>query len=117
MFVDTRSAQELGSYLDLAVTAVKLTAQNMANVDTPGYEARGIDFEDEMRAALAGGSGVGSPRVVHEQGLISRPDGNNVSMDRESLNLAEEQLKFRTGVGLLQLQHQMLLNAIHADSK
>lgn len=117
MFVDTRTAQQLGSYLDLATTEAKLTAQNMANVDTPGYQAAGIDFEGEMRVALAGGSGAAAPRVVHEQGLVSRPDGNNVSMDRESLDMAEAQLKFRTGISLLHLQHQMVLNAIHADSK
>ena len=54
---------------------------------------------------------------MHEQGLISRPDGNNVSMDRESLNLAEEQLKFRTGVALLRTQYQIIMDAVRADSK
>ena len=39
-------------------------------------------------------------------GLIARPDGNNVSMDRESLNLAEAQLKFKTGVALLRQEYQ-----------
>jgi flagellar basal-body rod protein FlgB len=50
-----------------------------------------------------------------EDGLIARPDGNNVSMDRESLNLAEAQLKFRTGVAVLRQQYQMVMDAIHAD--
>ncbi len=57
-------------------------------------------------------------RAVHvglEDGLIARPDGNNVSMDRESLNLAEAQLKFRTGVAVLRQQYQMVMDAIHAD--
>lgn len=117
MIIETRSAEQLGRYLDLAMTSAKLTAQNMANVDTPGYQAAGIDFDAEMRAALSGTGTPGSPQVIHEPGLVSRPDGNNVSMDRESLNLAEVQLKFRTGVGLLRLQHQMVLDAIHADGK
>ena len=30
-----------------------------------------------------------------------RPDGNNVSMDREGLHMAEVQLRFRTGVALM----------------
>ena len=48
---------------------------------------------------------------------MARPDGNNVSMDRESLNLAEAQLKFRTGVALLRQQYQMSMDAIHVAGK
>ena len=57
------------------------------------------------------------PNSFFEDGLVARPDGNNVSMDRESLNLAEAQLKFRTGVALLRQQYQMTTDAIHADGK
>jgi flagellar basal-body rod protein FlgB len=113
-------SEGLAHYLDLAAQETKLTAQNMANIDTPGYRAVGIDFEGEMRAALSGrdaGSSAQSPRVRLEDGLVSRPDGNNVSMDREGLNLAEAQLKYRTGVALLRQQYQMTLDAIRADSK
>jgi flagellar basal-body rod protein FlgC len=48
-------------------------------------------------------------------GLIARPDGNNVSLDREGLNLAEAQLKFKTGVALLHQEYQRMMDAIHAD--
>ena len=54
-------------------------------------------------------------RVKAVDGLIARPDGNNVSMDRESLNLAEAQLKFKTGVALLRQEYQRVMDAIHAD--
>ena len=56
-------------------------------------------------------------RLKPVDGLIARPDGNNVSMDRESLNLAEAQLKFKTGVALIRQEYQRILDAIHADSK
>jgi flagellar basal-body rod protein FlgB len=56
-------------------------------------------------------------RVKAVDGLITRPDGNNVSMDRESLNLAEAQLKFKVGVALLRIENQTVLDAIHADGK
>jgi flagellar basal-body rod protein FlgB len=36
-------------------------------------------------------------------------------MDREGLHLAESQLKFRTGVALLRLENQRIMDAIHAD--
>ena len=90
----------------------------MANIDTPGYHTVGMDFEAEMRDALEGVDG-GRPsrpvRVRNVDGLIARPDGNNVSMDREGLNLAEAQLKFKVGVAVLREQNQLVLDAIHAD--
>jgi len=54
-------------------------------------------------------------RLKAVDGLIARPDGNNVSLDREGLNLAEAQLKFKTGVALLRQEYQRILDAIHAD--
>ncbi len=116
--VETRTSEQVGRYLDLAVSETKLAAANMANVDTPGYLAKGMDFGGEMRAALKGVDAGTAPAALHvqlEDGLVARPDGNNVSMDRESLNLAAAQLRFRTGVALLRQQYQQVMDAIHAD--
>lgn len=117
MQVETRLSDQLARYLDLAVSETKLTAANMANVDTPGYQTQGFDFEAEMRSALAGldAGKTAAPHVHNVDGLIARPDGNNVSMDREGLKLAEAQLKFKTGVALMRLENQRVMDAIHAD--
>lgn len=117
MQVETRLSDQLARYLDLAVSETKLTAANMANVDTPGYQTQGFDFEAEMRSALAGldAGKTAAPHVHNVDGLIARPDGNNVSMDREGLELAEAQLKFKTGVALMRLENQRVMDAIHAD--
>jgi flagellar basal-body rod protein FlgB len=116
--IETRLSDQIGRYLDLATSEAKLTAANMANIDTPGYKTLGMDFESEMRGALAGveqGNPSGPVHVEPVDGLIARPDGNNVSMDREGLNLAEAQLKFKTGVALLHQEYQRIMDAIHAD--
>jgi flagellar basal-body rod protein FlgB len=120
MEIETRLSEQLTRYLDLASDEAKLTAANMANIDTPGYRAVGMDFEAEMREALGSVDQGRTPRPVRLKavdGLVARPDGNNVSMDREGLNLAEAQLKFKTGVALLRQQYQMVMDAIHADGK
>jgi flagellar basal-body rod protein FlgB len=118
--VETRLSDQIARYLDLAASEAKLSAANMANIDTPGFQTQGMDFEAEMRDALNGaeeGRNARPVRIRAVAGLIARPDGNNVSMDRESLNLAEAQLKFKTGVALLREEYQRVLDAIHADSK
>ena len=118
MGIETRLSDEITRYLDLAVSEAKLTAANMANIDTPGYRAMGMDFEAEMREAIADVDQGRAPRHVRVRevdGLVSRPDGNDVSVDREGLNLAEAQLKFKTGIALLHEEYQRVMDAIHAD--
>ena len=120
MEIATRLSNEIARYLDLNTREIQLTAANMANIDTPGYRAVGMDFEAEMRQVMAGVDGndtLAAPQVFQVDGLIVRPDGNDVSMDRESLNLAQAQLKFKVGVALLRGENQAVMDAIHADSK
>ena len=123
MEIATRLSNEIARYLDLGTREIQLTASNMANIDTPGFRAEGMDFEAEMRQAMAGIDAAGgnapslAPRIFQVDGLIVRPDGNDVSMDRESLNLAAAQLKFKTGVALLKREYTRVMDAIHADAK
>lgn len=116
--IETRLSDQLAQYVNLAANQAKLTANNMANIDTPGYHTKGLDFDAEMRSALQASDEDKRPGPTHVlavDGLVARPDGNNVSMDREGLKLAESQLKFRTGVALLKHEFQNVLNAIHSD--
>jgi flagellar basal-body rod protein FlgB len=119
MQVTTATSDALQKYLDLASDQMKLTAANMANVDTPGYKTQGFDFAQEFSRAL-GTSAVerdGGEGCRMCEGLTARPDGNNVSMDREGMQLAKAQLEFRAGVSLLRSQYTRVMDAIHADSK
>lgn len=120
MEIATPLSNEIARYLDLNTRQMQLTTANMANIDTPGYRAVGMDFEAEMRQAMTrvkSGEAPREPQVMAVDGLIVRPDGNNVSMDRESLNLAQEQEKFKLGVALLRGQYSAIMNVIHADAK
>lgn len=125
----TPVAEAVSRYLDLSSLELKVTAQNMANVDTPGYRTVGFDFASEMAQSLDGlsrrekasgldaGSWDESPAVGPVGGLLERPDGNDVSMDREGLKMAEAQLQFRTGIELLRHEFTRVLDAIHEDGK
>ncbi len=101
-------------YLDLVTFRHELISSNLANVDTPGYRTQDIDFEGEIRRAeqrLEGGSV--SPHVQQVKGLIERPDGNNVSLERETMALARVQLQYRAGVELLRNEIHELQSAIN----
>lgn len=123
MQLSTPISEALGRFLDLASDQMKLTAANMANVDTPGYKTEGFDFEQEFARQMnavplslgANGLGALDPEVSVVNGLVARPDGNNVSMDREGLELAKAQLRFRLGVQLIKGEFSQVLSAIHAS--
>lgn len=112
-------AEALGRYLDLASDQMKLTAGNMANIDTPGYKTQGFDFEQEfarqLNTARSGLNELPDPQVTAVDELVARPDGNNVSMDHEAMELAKAQLRFRLGVQLLKGEFAQVLSAIHAS--
>jgi flagellar basal-body rod protein FlgB len=103
----------LSRFLDLAAKRQELITSNIANVDTPGYRTKDIDFQGEMQRALAGdGADTSQPFVQEVPGLLSRPDGNNVSVDRESLLLSEVQLQFSIAEQILKSEFRNLRIAI-----
>ncbi|MGI6318094.1 MAG: flagellar basal body rod protein FlgB [Firmicutes bacterium] len=92
--------------LDRASLQHKVTAQNIANLNTPGYKRSYIEFSEELnRAKLslkrtnprhlpAGGAQSEEPQVRVEGGTAMRTDGNNVDLDREMLDLVTNQLRY-----------------------
>jgi flagellar basal-body rod protein FlgB len=97
----------------------------MANVDTPGYHTRDINFEGELHKAMNGVLGESedgtrtfqmNPVVQEVPGLMERPDGNNVSLDREGLLMSETQLQYQIGIQLIKHQFHQMLSAISGGS-
>lgn len=110
---DTPMVTQLESYLTATTTRQGLIAGNMANIDTPGYQTKDVDFKQAMAAAEAGLDPANAGAVHDVNGLLTRPDGNNVSLDRESFLMAQTQLQFNTGIALLHEQFQRLNLAIN----
>jgi flagellar basal-body rod protein FlgB len=118
----TAMTEALGRFLDVDLARYKLIATNLANIDTPGYHTRDLDFRAELEHAAAEDSGLAGAQlasasgpVAHQvRGLMERPDGNNVSVERESLLLAEAQMKFNLGVQLLKDQFHTIAMAINS---
>lgn len=105
--------QLLQSYLKVTSDRQQLIASNIANIDTPGYHSREINFQAAMQQAMNDGSEVQLQSVSTEvQGLPERPDGNDVNIDRESLLLSQTQLQYQMGVQLIKSEFHRLLSAI-----
>ena len=98
----------LERYMDLLSTRQKLTAANIANADTPGYQAQDIDFQFEFTTMTNGEH----PQILNTQGLTARPDGNNVDVDREARMLAENAMRFNVASTLVKGQLKSIQEAI-----
>jgi flagellar basal-body rod protein FlgB len=48
------------------------------------------------------------------RGLLQRPDGNNVSVERESMLLADTQMKYNLGIALLKDEFHGISQAINS---
>jgi flagellar basal-body rod protein FlgB len=116
----------LENYLKLTAIREQTISANMANVDTPGYHTRDIDFQGELTKAMNGvltrsGDGAEAPQltpVVREvSGLMERPDGNNVNLDREGLLMSETQLQYQIGIQLVKQQFHEVLSAINSGGQ
>ncbi|MFZ0706737.1 MAG: flagellar basal body protein [Candidatus Korobacteraceae bacterium] len=117
--VDTPLIHSLTRALDLTSLRQRVVSENIANIDTPGYQTRDIDFAGEFQRALSQNeddAAVVPVQVRTLRGLEERPDGNNVSIDRESLLMAQNQLQFQTGVAVLRSEFSRLQLAISGGS-
>lgn len=103
----------LERFLDLSSYRQSLVASNLANIDTPGYRARDFDFRSALRSFSADRQTGVRPAALEVSGLIERPDGNNVSLERETMLLSITQLQFTAGAQLLRAEFRRLLNAIN----
>lgn len=99
---------KLEHYLDLLSTRQKLVSANIANIDTPGYKTRDINFSAELQNAMAGQT----PSTIQPSGLATKNDGNNVSLDREARLLSENAIRFNFASQIIRAQHRMMKSAI-----
>ena len=104
----TELGAQLGRYMDLLAQRQRLVASNLANVDTPGYRTRDVDFQFEYMSLAEGAQA----RVIEPEGLVVKNDGNNVSLDREARLLAENALRFNVASSLLRGEIREMRKAI-----
>ena len=105
-------SDNLEHYMDLLSARQKVVASNIANADTPGYKTKDIDFQSEFRSALGGAT----PQSFEVAGLPVKNDGNNVSLDRESRLLTENDMRFNLASNLVRSEVQAIRAALQTGS-
>lgn len=120
--------------LQLRSERAGVLANNLANADTPGYQARDIDFGAVLKSQMGDNTGGMVPMQAtsagHQQGLMqsdavnglkyrmpSQPsiDGNTVDADKEKTEFARNTMEFQATFEFLNGKIKSLLSAIRGE--
>ena len=93
-------SQVLASALDGVTVRQQVIADNIANVDTPGFRATSVDFESQLKAAINGGEFASGNPV--DPGVTTTPtdtpvgvNGNNVDLRKETMAAVQSQYQYQ----------------------
>ncbi|WP_075180980.1 flagellar basal body rod protein FlgB [Pantoea sp. 1.19] len=122
--------------LNLRAQRQEVLAGNIANADTPGYQARDIDFASELQRVMEKGRADGSSMALsltssrHIPAQTAQPpsldllwrvpdqpavDGNTVDMDRERTAFADNSLKYQTDLTLISSQIKGMMSVLQGQ--
>lgn len=128
----TPDVAALSAGIEVLALRQRLIANNLANVDTPGYRRVDVDFAQAFAAALAdetnGSNGAVETRAVPApagtvadavrpaEGLVFKNDGNGVDLDQEMVELAETGMQYEAASQMLALAFGRLKTAVTGRS-
>jgi flagellar basal-body rod protein FlgB len=112
--------------MSIAAAKQAIAAGNLANVNTPGYKARAIDFTAALERELGGSVSLTSTSASHiappeaaaapateVDGLPARRDGNTVQIDRELLSMTSAAGEFARAQTALAAKFRLVRYAIN----
>lgn len=112
MFDDRSSSALRVAVAGLAARQTAI-ANNIANIETPGYRARKVKFEEALKDAVDNG---GSPGDVTPAVLTSleptRLNGSNVNLDQETLSHIDTTMRYSLAIRALDGKYSLLREAI-----
>jgi flagellar basal-body rod protein FlgB len=104
----------------IRATAVRhrVLAANLANVETPGYQAQDVSFSTVFAEAQAGGARPEDPPIEVRTQIgpdpegVARRDGNSVDLDRHMVKLAQNTTWHNALIQILTSRFSMMKAAI-----
>jgi flagellar basal-body rod protein FlgB len=94
----------LARLMDAAALRHRVLAQNVANVNTPGYTRREVAFEADLAKALAAPGADATavePTVTTDESAPARADGNNVDVDKEMGAISKNALLYQAAAQIV----------------
>ena len=88
-------------------------ANNIANIETPGYQARKVKFEEALSSAVAHGRSPSSVTPSVADSLEpTRLNGSNVNLDEETLSHIDTTMRYQLTIRALDGKYGLIRDAI-----
>jgi flagellar basal-body rod protein FlgB len=88
-------------------------SQNIANIETPGYLAKKVKFEEALTSAVASGESPASVKADVKTSLEpTRINGNNVNLDEETLSHVDTMMRYQLALRAMDGKYSMLREVI-----
>jgi len=104
------------SALEVAVSGLsarqRAIADNISNINTPGYLAKRVSFEQSLQAAINSGDPAAATISTQTSLEPTEANGNNVNLDEETVSITDTGLKYQTSVEALTAKFQLLKTSI-----
>jgi flagellar basal-body rod protein FlgB len=85
-----KTVEGLAGAMSLLQRRHEVLVSNVANLETPGYRARELDFGDELKAAFANpAQAPAAPTPQVDPTAPARADGNSVDLDLQMAKLGQ----------------------------
>jgi len=93
-------------------------SNNLANVNTPGYQRQDVDFESTLRAAESSGTSFDSLQfgVTTDPTRTVRADGSGIDADQESALLSQNGLDYEALAQVATVRDNILKTAIGVEA-
>ncbi|GAL58716.1 flagellar basal body rod protein FlgB [Pseudescherichia vulneris] len=95
----------------LRLARTELLTANLANVDTPNFKAKDIDFAREMQRAKSS-NGLPTTQVMYRLPMQPTQDGNTVELNSEQARFSENSLDYQSSLTFLNMAISGLKTAI-----
>jgi flagellar basal-body rod protein FlgB len=90
-------------------------ADNISNIETPGYRAKLVSFETSLQRAIEQGAPGRGQTFEARSAATPNLKGNNVSLDDETLALVETNLRYQLSVESMNAKFRLLRTAISSQ--
>ena len=112
MFDDVSTSSLKVSVAGLAARQTAI-ADNIANIETPGYQARKVKFEEALSSAVAPGRSPSTVQPsVHNSLEPTRLNGSNVNLDEETLSHIDTTMRYQLSIRALDGKYSGLRTVI-----
>jgi flagellar basal-body rod protein FlgB len=110
---DSVSVQSIKTALSGLSARQRVIADNIANIQTPGFLAGRVQFEDALKQAVESGQRPGAVTPSVSRSLEpTRTDGNNVNLDTETLSGIDTNLRYQLMTQAVSGRFSSLSNAM-----